>query len=138
MSLLPLFSPSICHEVVGPSTMILVFFLFCFVFDVEFEASEERIFSLSSFTLIKRLYSSSSLSAIKMVSSAYLGLLISDVQSSNIYSHYLGSILTMASLDAQKFLILMKSNLVFFFFPLFFELSNSFIRSSTIKMIWHV
>ena len=33
-------------------------------------------FSLSSFTFIKRLFSSSSLSAIKVVSSAYLRLLI--------------------------------------------------------------
>ena len=32
--------------------------------------------SLSSFTFIKRLFSSSSLSAIRVVSSAYLGLLI--------------------------------------------------------------
>src|SRR5574337_1002306 len=34
------------------------------------------IFSLSSFTFIKRLFSSSSLSAIRVVSSAYLRLLI--------------------------------------------------------------
>ena len=36
----------------------------------------ETTFSLSSFTFIKRLFSSSSLSAIKVVSSAYLRLLI--------------------------------------------------------------
>ena len=35
-----------------------------------------QLFSLSSFTLIKRLFSSSSLSAIRVVSSAYLRLLI--------------------------------------------------------------
>ena len=40
--------------------------------NVEFQAA----FSLSSVTLIKRLFSSSSLSAIKVVSSAYLRLLI--------------------------------------------------------------
>ena len=73
-------------------------------------------FSLSSFTFIKRLFSSFSLSAIRVVSSAHLVLLISDIQSANIFSHSLGSILTMASLDAQKFLILMKSNLFFFSF----------------------
>ena len=37
---------------------------------------KKTAFSLSSFTFIKRLFSSSSLSAIKMVSSAYLRLLI--------------------------------------------------------------
>ena len=38
--------------------------------------SFKQIFSLSSFTFIKRLFSSSSLSAIRVVSSAYLRLLI--------------------------------------------------------------
>ena len=38
--------------------------------------SFKTTFSLSSFTFIKRLFSSSSLSAIRVVSSAYLGLLI--------------------------------------------------------------
>ena len=49
----------------GVHTMILVF-------NAEFQA----IFSLSSFILIKRLFSSSSLSAIRVASSAYLRLLI--------------------------------------------------------------
>ena len=51
------FSPSIGHEVMGPDAMILV------VLKVEFQVS----FPLSSFTLIKRLFRSSSLSAIKVV-----------------------------------------------------------------------
>ena len=59
-------SPSICHEVMGPDAMILVFYTLSF----------KPTFSLSSFTFIKRLLSSSSLSAIRMVSSAYLRLLI--------------------------------------------------------------
>ena len=59
-------SPSICHEVMGPDTMILVFWMLSF----------KSTFLLSSFTFIKRLFSSSSLSAIKVVSSAYLRLLI--------------------------------------------------------------
>ena len=46
--------------------MILVFWMLSF----------KPTFSLSSFTFIKRLLSSSSLSAIRVVSSAYLGLLI--------------------------------------------------------------
>ena len=61
------FPASICHEVTGPDAMILVFWMLSF----------KPAFSLSSFTLIKRLFSSSSLSAIRVLSSAYLGLLIS-------------------------------------------------------------
>ena len=59
-------SPSICHEVMGPDAMILVFWMLNF----------KPAFSLSSFTFIKRLFSSSLLSAIRVVSSAYLMLLI--------------------------------------------------------------
>ena len=59
-------SPTICHEVMGPDAKILVFWMLSF----------KPTFQLSSFTLVKRLFSSSSLSAIRMVSSAYLRLLI--------------------------------------------------------------
>ena len=59
-------SPSICHGVLGPDAMILVFLMLSF----------KPIFSLSYFTVIKRLFSSSSLSAIRVVSSAYLRLLM--------------------------------------------------------------
>ena len=59
-------SPSICHEVMGPDTMILVFWMLNF----------KPTFSLSSFTFINRLFSSSLLSAVRVVSSAYLRLLI--------------------------------------------------------------
>ena len=59
-------SPSISHEVMGPDAMILLFWMLSF----------KPTFSLSSFTFIKKLFSSSSLSAIKVVSSAYLRLLI--------------------------------------------------------------
>ena len=59
-------SPSICHEVIGLDAMILVFWML----------SYKPTFSLSCFTFIKRLFSSSSLSAIRVVSSAYLRLLI--------------------------------------------------------------
>ena len=44
-------SPSICHEVMGPDAMISVFWMLSF----------KPPFSLSSFTFIKRLFSSSSL-----------------------------------------------------------------------------
>ena len=59
-------SPSICHEVMGLDAMIFVFWMLNF----------KPTISLSSFTVIKRLFSSSSLSAIRVVSSAYLRLLI--------------------------------------------------------------
>ena len=49
-----------------PDAMILVFWMLSF----------KPTFSLSSYTFIKRLFSSSSLSAIRVVSSAYLRLLI--------------------------------------------------------------
>ena len=58
-------SSSICHELMGPDAMILVFWILSF----------KPTFSHSSFTF-KRLFSSSSLSAIRVVSSAYLRLLI--------------------------------------------------------------
>ena len=61
------FSPSICHEVIGPDAMILVLLIFGF----------RLALSLSSFTLIKRLFGSSLLSALRVVSSAHLRLLIS-------------------------------------------------------------
>ena len=59
-------SPSISHDVMGPDAMILVFWMLSF----------KPTLSLSSFTFIKRPFSSSSLSAIRVVSSAYLRLLI--------------------------------------------------------------
>ena len=59
-------SPSICHEVMGPDALIFIFWMLSF----------KPTFSLSSFTFIKRLFVSSSLSAIRVVSSAYLRLLI--------------------------------------------------------------
>ena len=58
--------PSISHEVMGPDAMILVFWML----------SLKPTFSLSSFTFIKRLFSSSSPTAIRVVSSAHLRLLI--------------------------------------------------------------
>ena len=58
-------SPSICHEVMGLDAMILVFWMLSF----------KPTFSLSFFTFIKRLFSSS-LFAVRVVSSAYLRLLI--------------------------------------------------------------
>ena len=59
-------SPSICHEVMGPDDMILVFWMLSFI----------PTFSLSSFMFIKRFFSSYSLSAIRVLLSAYLRLLI--------------------------------------------------------------
>ena len=58
-------SPSICQAVMGPDAMILVFRMLSF----------KPTFSLSSFTFIKRIFSSFSLSALRVVSSAYLRLI---------------------------------------------------------------
>ena len=58
-------SPSMCHEVMGPDAVIFIFWMLSF----------KPAFSLY-FTLVKRLFSSSSLFAIRVVSSAYLRLLI--------------------------------------------------------------
>ena len=59
-------SPSICHEEIGLDAMILVFWMLSF----------KPNFSLFSFTFINRLFSCSLISAIRVVSSAYLRLLI--------------------------------------------------------------
>ena len=58
-------SPSICHEVMGPDAMILIYWMLSF----------KPAFSLSSFTF-KRLFSSSLFSVIRVAASAYLSLLI--------------------------------------------------------------
>ena len=59
-------SPSISYEVMGPDAMILVFWML----------SIRPTLSLSSFSFIKKFFSYSSLSVIRVVSSAYLRLLI--------------------------------------------------------------
>ena len=59
------FPPTICHEVMGPDAMILVFSVLSF----------KPSFSLFSFTFIKRLFSSFSLSAKRVLLSAYMKLL---------------------------------------------------------------
>ena len=60
------FSPCVCHEVLGLDALILVFWMLSF----------KPAFSLSSCTFTKRLFSSSSLPTVGVVSSAYLRLLI--------------------------------------------------------------
>ena len=58
--------PSVCHEVVGLDALIFIFLMLSF----------KPAFSLFSFTFIKRSFSFSLLSAIKVVSSVHLRLLI--------------------------------------------------------------
>ena len=62
----PIVSSSICHKVMGPNAMIFVFWMLSF----------KPTFSFSSFAFIKRLFSSSLLSAITVMSSVDLSLLI--------------------------------------------------------------
>ena len=54
----PIVSPAICCEMIGPADMILGFWMSCF----------KPAFSLSSLTFIKRLFSSSLLSAVQFSS----------------------------------------------------------------------
>ena len=61
-----LVSLSICHEVMGPDAMMLIFWMLNF----------KPAFSFCSFTFIKRLFGSSLLSTIRVVLSEYLKLLI--------------------------------------------------------------
>ena len=56
-------SPSNYHEVMGPDAMILIFWMLSF----------KPTFSFSSLTFIKRLFSSSSLSAIRVVLGKNMG-----------------------------------------------------------------
>ena len=65
LSLFPLF-PDLCREEMWLDAMIIVFWMLSF----------KPTFSLLSFTFIKRLFSSSSLSVIRVVSSVYLRSLI--------------------------------------------------------------
>ena len=60
------FSPSICHEEIGLDAMIFSLWMMSF----------KPAFSFCSFTFIKSLFSFSSLSVIRVISSAYLKLLI--------------------------------------------------------------
>ena len=83
--------PSICHEVMGPDAMIFIFWMLSF----------KPTFSLSS--SIKRLFSSSSLSAIRVVSSAYLKLLI-----------FLPAILIQACASSSPAFLMMYSHHVHF------------------------
>ena len=59
-------SPAICHEAMGRDAMILVFWMLIF----------KSAFSLSTFTFIRRLFSSPSLSAVRVMSCEYLRLWI--------------------------------------------------------------
>ena len=67
-------SPSICNEVMGLDAVLLVFWMLSFM----------PAFSLSCFTFNNRLFSSSSVSTIRGVSSAYLRLLIA-IRKKDIY-----------------------------------------------------
>ena len=69
------FYPSTCHEVIGPDVMILVFWMLSF----------KPTFSLSFFTFIKRLFSSSSLSAISESEVAQSCLTLCDQMDSRLH-----------------------------------------------------
>ena len=89
---LSIVSLSLCHEMIGCHDLHF-FFIFIFLM-----LSFKPTFSLSSFTFIKRLFSSSLLSAIRVVSSAYLRLLI-----------FLPEILIPASVSSSPAFLMMYS-----------------------------
>ena len=60
------FSPSLCHHLMGLNVMVLVFWMLNF----------KPAFSFSSFSPVSKLFSSFSLSVIRVVSSTYLRSLI--------------------------------------------------------------
>ena len=84
--------PFTCHEVMGPDAMIVISWILSF----------KPVFSPSPFTFIKRFFISFLLPAIRVVSSAYLKLLIFVLEiltpasiSSNLAFHILYSALTL-------------------------------------------
>ena len=92
-----IFSPSICHEVMGLDVMILVFWMLSFkpafffgvgggvaLFLNVCHVRVKSAFSCSSFTLTERLSGSSLLSAIRVVSSALSEVV--DISSNNLDS----------------------------------------------------
>ena len=80
--------PFVCHEVMRPDAMIFILWMLSF----------KPAFSPSSFTFIKRLFSSSSFSAFRLVSSAYLRLLV-----------FLLSVLILACASSSLALLMMYS-----------------------------
>ena len=83
------FSPSICHQVMGLHAVIFAFWMLSF----------KPVFSVSSFTFINRVFSSSLFPAIKVVSSAYprllivlLAILIPACESSSMAFHMMYSV----------------------------------------------
>ena len=96
-------SPSICHEVMRLDAMILVFRM------LSFKSSLEKS-SLFSLTFIKRLLSSSLLSAIRVLSSAYLRLLIFPLKAGQVvwYSHLLKNSPQCAVIHTVSFSIIMQ------------------------------
>ena len=63
------FSPSICHEVMGPDAMIFIFWMLSFKPTLK---TKEKSFSLFSSTFINRHFTFSLLSAIKLAYQRYL------------------------------------------------------------------
>ena len=104
--------PSICHEVMGPDAMILVFWMLSF----------KPAFSLCCLTFIKRLFSFSSLSVIRVVSSAYLRLYFS-------WQSWLQLVIQLVLLTAYRlYLIFQRASFLFCcFFPIDFQFSFSLI-----------
>ena len=91
------FSLSVCHQKRGSDAMIYVFLKLSF----------KPALSLSSFTLIKRLFSSSVLSAIRVVSSTYLRLFLLYFPSNfQMYNKILLRVVTMQSITSYHIFVI--------------------------------
>ena len=91
------FSLSVCHQIMGSDAMIYVFLKLSF----------KPALSLSSFTLIKRLFSSSLLSTIRVVSSTYLRLfLLYFLSNFQMYNKILLRVVTIQSITSYHIFVL--------------------------------
>ena len=131
---------SICYEVMGLDAMVLVFWMLSF----------KPAFSLSSFTFVKRLFCSSSLSAIRAVSPAYLRLflfllaiLIPDYASSSPAFHMMYSAYKLKSKETIYNLVLLSQFWNTQFWNLFHDkfqlllLTHKQVSQETGKVVWY-
>ena len=129
------FSSSICHEGMGPDAMVWVFFL---IF------SFKPAFSLSSFTLLKTFFSSSSLSAIQFSSVQSLSrvwlfaILWTAAGQASLSFTISWSLLKLMSIE-----LVMPSNLLILCHPLFllpsiFPSISVFSNESVLQIRWPV
>ena len=131
-------SPSICHDVMGPDAMIFVFWMLSF----------KPTFSLSSFTFVKKLFSSS-LSAIRVVSphiwgyryfsqQSWFQLVLPPAQHFSCHPAYLSYILDTRPLSYIWFANIFSYSVHCLFLTVFFEVQMLLIlmKSNLSNFLW--